>query len=183
MDKIPSNLDDFHCAIIDLNTIESNSEQLEDNFKNYCFRENVDLYSNDLIHITEGEPLESADKCYDKCKSTTTCLGFTWVSGACMLKFKASPEDLQPLEGHISAIMTDCKVKRCVRENLNIIQANIGQFITNSPQVCFETCKITDNCKGFTWVISSQNCYLKDDVSNTATSTAGLVSIILDDCQ
>lgn len=168
------------CMIIQGQTIVGNCPSLENN---------VDYVGNDVSTLSAN----STSICCTFCYVNSLCQSFTLYNGICYLKNLAGA-NRESSVGRISAILdrtgsvttTSVTTGTTIAGNCPVQETNIDykgndiQVLTaNSSVDCCTYCYINPSCQSYTYVTSTQYCWLKNANAANRISSTGKVSGVL----
>lgn len=166
LSKIPENLDENQCAVIieDLKPAQNNFPENTNPILETCVKTDHTFVDGSIEEI----PMSSQNKCFEKCKGTLKCTGFTWVVAEKVCILKNDLRNLIPNSGHNSAIMDECNVKRCFGdfiEKHTINDPALKVIYDTTPENCLEECKAEPSCIGAV-MVSGVHCHLKNTIND-----------------
>ncbi|PFH35770.1 PAN domain-containing protein [Besnoitia besnoiti] len=152
-----------------------------------CMELDVDYFGHDIKKI-EDEQVDSAASCQSRCQATSGCIYWTWVSQTmkCYLK------DMHALIGRVQSPQTVGMVsgpKYCTPTPPGCHEWDVdyqgfdikkleGQC--SSAKMCQSMCQGTTGCSFWSYVSSTNSCYLKSHLAlnghQSNESTLGIVS-------
>lgn len=127
-----------------------------------CSREGIDLYGGDLVNTTVANPRA----CQYQCSAVAGCAFWTFIteSGTCYLK--SSRVEPRELAGAVSGPRVCSYVDPIPCEaSTDFLGYDLRSFdgtVTDASQ-CQQLCRGFNNCFYWTYVQSTNSCYLKDE--------------------
>eukprot|EP00590_Aulacoseira_subarctica_P006728 CAMPEP_0172413874 /NCGR_PEP_ID=MMETSP1064-20121228/436_1 /TAXON_ID=202472 /ORGANISM="Aulacoseira subarctica , Strain CCAP 1002/5" /LENGTH=926 /DNA_ID=CAMNT_0013150261 /DNA_START=29 /DNA_END=2806 /DNA_ORIENTATION=- len=139
--------------------------------QNVCgsIQEGVDFSGNDIgVTATSAD----AEGCCGICAKQIGCGAFTWSNGICNLKSGKGATTSMP--GSRSAVL-GASYCAAITAGVNYSGNDISSAASLSPDGCCGICKNTAGCKAFTWLSSTNSCFLKT-AKTSGTADSGAVS-------
>ena len=129
-----------------------------------CLREGMNFAGADLRNIVAADE----EECVLHCRDTEQCVSFAFRESdhRCYLKSRRGGVTGPVPSAGFNSMNMECdnspvKNMGCLREGINFVGAGLRNLIVADEEECVGHCRDTEGCKGFTFIESSHQCYLK----------------------